>query len=117
MVEKINNPIGQIFIFDLENPTTYYENYVKITAEKYYYKILTNKCACCLKKSTMITGDCKYCSCNYCNIHRLPEVHKCPFYKELCIMEKEINILNSTNSLEAFTKVLFNRTYLYLKKY
>jgi hypothetical protein len=75
--EKTQNPIGQIFIFDFENPITYYESYVKITAEKYYYKILTNKCASCLKKSTMITGDCKYCSCHYCNIHRLPESHCC----------------------------------------
>jgi len=75
--EKTKNPIGQIFIFDLENPTQHYDNYVEITAEKYYYKILTNKCASCLKKSTMITGDCKFCSCNFCNIHRLPESHSC----------------------------------------
>lgn len=75
--EKTKNAIGQIFIFDFENPAIHYENYVKITAEKYYYKILTNKCASCLKKSTMITGDCKYCSCHYCNIHRLPESHCC----------------------------------------
>jgi hypothetical protein len=75
--EKTQNPIGQIFIFDFENLTSHYENYVKITAEKYYYKILTNKCSSCLKKSTMITGDCKYCSCHYCNIHRLPESHCC----------------------------------------
>jgi predicted nucleic acid binding AN1-type Zn finger protein len=75
--EKIQSPIEKIFIFDFENPTKYYENYVKITTEKYYYKILTNKCACCLRKSTIITGDCKYCSCNYCNIHRLPESHCC----------------------------------------
>ena len=52
-------------------------NSLKITAEKYYFKILTNKCAICLKKSTMITGDCKYCNCHYCNIHRLPESHCC----------------------------------------
>ncbi len=75
--EKIKNPIGQIFIFDFEDSTIHYENYVKITTDKYYYKILTNKCACCLRKSTIITGDCKYCSCNYCNIHRLPESHCC----------------------------------------
>ena len=75
--EKTKNHIGQIFIFDFENTTTYYESYVKITAEKYYFKILSNKCAICLKKSTMITGDCKYCSCHYCNIHRLPESHCC----------------------------------------
>ena len=75
--EKTQNPIGQIFIFDFENTATYYENYFKITAEKYYFKILTNKCAICLKKSTMITGDCKYCNCHYCNIHRLPESHCC----------------------------------------
>ena len=75
--EKTKNSIGQIFIFDFENPSTHYENYIKITAKKYYYKILTNKCASCLKKSTMITGDCKYCSCHYCNIHRLPESHCC----------------------------------------
>jgi hypothetical protein len=77
LYEKLKNPIGQIFIFDFEDSTKYYENYVKITTDKYYYKILTNKCACCLKKSIMITGDCKYCSCNYCNIHRLPESHCC----------------------------------------
>jgi len=77
LLEKTKYPIGQIFIFDFENPSTHYENYIKITAEKYYYKILTNKCANCLKKSTMITGDCKYCSCHYCNIHRLPESHCC----------------------------------------
>lgn len=75
--EKIQKNIEQIFIFDFENPILHYENYIKITNNKYYYKILTNKCACCLKKSTMITGDCKYCSCNYCNIHRLPESHCC----------------------------------------
>jgi hypothetical protein len=75
--EKNKNVIGQIFIFDFENPTVHYENYYKITANKYYFKILNNKCACCLKKSTMITGDCKYCSCSYCNIHRLPESHCC----------------------------------------
>ncbi len=77
LLEKTKNAIGQIFIFDFENPSTHYENYIKITVEKYYYKILTNKCASCLKKSTMITGDCKYCSCHYCNIHRLPESHCC----------------------------------------
>jgi hypothetical protein len=75
--EKIQIPIEQIFIFDFENQTIHYENYVKITVEKYYYKILTNKCACCLKKSTMIIGDCKYCSCHYCKDHRLPESHCC----------------------------------------
>jgi hypothetical protein len=75
--EKTKNPIGQIFIFNFENPTIHYENNIKISADKYYYKILTNKCACCLRKSTIITGDCKYCSCNYCNIHRLPESHYC----------------------------------------
>jgi hypothetical protein len=75
--EKTKKPIGQLFIFDFENPATYYKNYFKITAEKYYFKILTNKCAICLKKSTMITGDCKYCNCHYCNIHRLPESHCC----------------------------------------
>ena len=77
LLEKTKNPIGQIFIFDFENPTTHYENYFKITLDKYYYKILSNKCACCLKKSTIITGDCKYCNCSYCNIHRLPESHCC----------------------------------------
>jgi len=75
--EKTQNPIAQIFIFDIKNPTINYENYIQITTDKYYYKILSNKCACCLKKSTMITGDCKYCSCSYCNIHRLPESHCC----------------------------------------
>ena len=31
--EKTQNPIGQIFIFDFENLTSHYENYVKMVAQ------------------------------------------------------------------------------------
>lgn len=52
----------------------------------------------CNKKINLISYKCNACHFEYCNIHRLPEVHKCPFYKELCIMEKEINLLNLQKS-------------------
>jgi len=32
--------------------------------------------ACTAK--TSIIGHCKYCGFDYCNTHRLPEVHLCP---------------------------------------
>jgi len=42
-----------------------------------FYKKLKNACSVCASKATMITGDCSYCKCKYCNLHRLPETHKC----------------------------------------
>ena len=80
LADKINKQVGEIFIYSIEIPNINYENHNKISNnnDKFYYKILSNRCACCVKKSTMITGDCKYCSCHYCNIHRLPEIHACP---------------------------------------
>ena len=79
LAEKTNKQVGDIFIYSVEIPNINYENHNKISNDndKFYYKILSNRCACCVKKSTMITGDCKYCSCHYCNVHRLPESHCC----------------------------------------
>ena len=51
------------------------ENIDKI--EEIFYKVLKNSCNVCSVKATMITGDCNFCKCKYCNIHRLPESHKC----------------------------------------
>ena len=78
--EKIKMPIGEIFIYNTETPNLHYENSVNITEvmQTFYYKTISNRCSICAKKSTMITGDCIYCLCHYCNIHRLPEEHACP---------------------------------------
>jgi predicted nucleic acid binding AN1-type Zn finger protein len=78
--EKIKMPIGEIFIYSTETPNLHYENSVNIyqDIQTFYYKTISNRCAICAKKSTMITGDCNYCACHYCNIHRLPENHACP---------------------------------------
>lgn len=46
--------------------------------EEIFYKILKNSCNVCGAKATMITGDCNFCQCKYCNMHRLPESHACP---------------------------------------
>lgn len=80
LAEKIKIPIGDIFIYNIETPNLHYENFVNITEDMntFYYKIISNRCSVCSKKSTMITGDCNYCLCHYCNIHRLPENHTCP---------------------------------------
>jgi hypothetical protein len=45
--------------------------------DEIFYKILKNSCNECGAKATMITGDCNFCKCKYCNLHRLPESHKC----------------------------------------
>ena len=41
--EKTKNNTAQIFIYDFKNPTIHYENYIKITTNKYYYKRFTYK--------------------------------------------------------------------------
>ena len=45
--------------------------------DEIFYKKLKNSCNVCAAKATIITGDCCYCKCKYCNAHRLPETHKC----------------------------------------
>jgi|688.fasta_scaffold641171_2 hypothetical protein len=45
--------------------------------EEIFYKILKNSCNVCGGKATIITGDCNFCKCKYCNTHRLPESHGC----------------------------------------
>jgi predicted nucleic acid binding AN1-type Zn finger protein len=55
-----------------------YQNIEEITdIHEIFYKIQKNSCNVCSAKATMIIGDCNFCKCKYCNIHRLPESHKC----------------------------------------
>lgn len=77
--EEIKKSINEIFIYNVQTPNIHCENNFKINDnDKFYFKILLNKCAFCSKKAMMVIGDCIYCKCNYCNIHRLPEFHSCP---------------------------------------
>ena len=44
-------------------------------------KNLSKKSRCafseCKRKCALFIGDCNYCKCKYCDVHRLPEVHLC----------------------------------------
>ena len=77
----LNIEIDTIFLYTSNSPNDEKricqntENIDKI--EEIFYKILKNSCNVCSVKATMITGDCNFCKCKYCNIHRLPESHKC----------------------------------------
>jgi predicted nucleic acid binding AN1-type Zn finger protein len=64
--------------------------------DEIFYKILKNSCNECGAKATMITGDCNFCKCKYCNLHRLPESHKCA-----CI-----HTLKKDSYNENFTRVM-----------
>jgi predicted nucleic acid binding AN1-type Zn finger protein len=95
--EKIKKSISDIFIYSVHAPNIHYENnFIINDNEKFYFKILSNKCAYCVKKSIMLTGDCIYCECHYCNIHRLPEFHACP----------EIEKCKSDSFQENYTKTI-----------
>ena len=77
----LNIEIDTIFLYTSNNPNDekrIYQNTENIDKiEEIFYKILKNSCNLCGGKATMITGDCNFCKCKYCNIHRLPESHKC----------------------------------------
>ena len=95
--EEIKKSISDIFIYNTQTPNIHCENNFKINDnEQFYFKILSNKCAYCSKKAIMLTGDCIYCKCNYCNIHRLPEFHACP----------EIEKCKSDSFQENYTKTI-----------
>ena len=71
--------IEDVFLYTENNSSAriyqnkeYIENIYEI-----FYKKLKNSCNVCAAKATIITGDCSYCKCKYCNAHRLPETHKC----------------------------------------
>lgn len=77
----LNIDIDTIFLYISNSPNDEKricqntENIDKI--QQIFYKILKNSCNVCSVKAAMITGDCNFCKCKYCNIHRLPESHKC----------------------------------------
>ena len=52
---------------------------------------MANKKCFCGKKFASIIGDCKFCDCKFCLIHRLPESHNCTKLDECCKIAKENN--------------------------
>lgn len=73
-----NINIDSLFFYDTNVNGRIYQNHENIdNIENIYYKKLKNACNVCGSKSTIITGDCSFCLCKYCNLHRLPESHKC----------------------------------------
>jgi len=71
--------IDSIFLYTAsESSARIYQNkeYIE-NIDEIFYKKLKNSCNVCGTKATIITGDCAYCKCKYCNAHRLPETHKC----------------------------------------
>jgi hypothetical protein len=76
---KLLIDIDSLFLYDgLDNGSLYQNNDDVRDITVVYYRRLGNACNVCAKKSVMITGDCNYCKCKYCNVHRLPESHSCP---------------------------------------
>ena len=82
MISKLLNiDIDTIFLYNSSiaiDTRRIYQNIDMIeNIEEIFYKILKNSCNVCGAKSTMIIGDCNFCKCKYCNLHRLPESHRC----------------------------------------
>ena len=77
----LNIDIDTIFLYSTNEQNVdrhIYQNIEQINnINEIFYKVLKNSCNVCSAKATMITGDCNFCKCKYCNIHRLPETHKC----------------------------------------
>lgn len=73
--------IDTIFLYHSNNVNDVkriYQNLDEIDKiDEIFYKILKNSCNVCGAKATMIIGDCNFCKCKYCNLHRLPESHGC----------------------------------------
>ena len=96
----LNIEIDTIFLYASDvssNTRMIYQNIDEIEKiDEILYKILKNSCNVCGAKATMITGDCNFCKCKYCNIHRLPESHKCA-----CI-----HSLKKESYIDNFTRVM-----------
>lgn len=79
--KNLNIEFDSIFLYnadeDIERRKIYQNTDEIDKIQEILYKILKNSCNVCGSKATLITGDCNYCKCKYCNIHRLPESHKC----------------------------------------
>ena len=79
-----NINIDSLFFYDTNVNGRIYHNSENINnISEVYYKKLKNACNICASKATMITGDCSFCLCKYCNLHRLPETHKCACMNKL----------------------------------
>ena len=77
--EKLGKEVSNVFIYSSEESKTPLQNLYNFEDEiTFYGKIAKNRCSTCVGIATFGIGDCVYCKCNYCNVHRLPETHKCP---------------------------------------
>ena len=77
--EKLQKELSNIFIYSTEDSKIPLQNLLNFEDEiALYAKISKNRCSTCMGVATFGIGDCVYCKCNYCNMHRLPESHKCP---------------------------------------
>jgi predicted nucleic acid binding AN1-type Zn finger protein len=52
---------------------------------------MANKKCFCGKKIAYIIGECKFCTCSFCLIHRLPEIHNCINLDKCKEQAKDIN--------------------------
>jgi hypothetical protein len=93
----IDNTDYKIYNIHFINNGSYLDNSTLINNVNYinnklYFTNSKSKCATCGNKCSVIIGDCKFCKCNFCLNHRLPETHNCI---NINICKSKAFILNS----------------------
>ena len=89
VVCMVSVKITQMVIVEIKNVSVYNNCATEIDTMK-------SKCPVCKKQTAVIIGHCKYCSLQFCLLHRLPETHNCSGI-EVC--RKELRDRNTAQLL------------------